>query len=157
MTKKKNQTQIHFRMDTKDVKELDRTAKRNGYSSRSELLTALALAASRGTKLAEQIYGKPIPESAKTLIDTHTLQISEEKLQKTLTDTIEEMLFPVIALRGADIAGDTAWKDIRSAVREKTGVWLTESEIKEAIEHFEHLNRPRLTDHRNTVLEGGDA
>ena len=46
------------------------------------------------------------------------------------------------------------WKDLRSRFREEHGMWLTESDIRVAIEEFASVHHGELTDYRNKTLEG---
>ncbi|MDO5846152.1 MAG: hypothetical protein Q4Q04_04415, partial [Methanocorpusculum sp.] len=128
---------------------LDRRIPRMGYASRSEFFTAVAYAA-----LGETQTGKTLTGTAAEWLKENTPRLTEDQIRHTLLTLIGETLTPVIAIRGVDIAFPATWKDIRHTMHEKTGIWTTESELKEAYHAFAILNRQKLTAYKNKQLEG---
>ncbi len=139
-----------------------------GYPSRSSFFTAAAYAAlgeentdagadadanADENANAETARGS-LPESVTAWLAKNTPALSEEEIQGRLMAVIDAMLMPVVALRGAALAADTAWEEIRREFHEQNGIWLTESEIRDAIEQYELLNRAKLEEHRNSTLNG---
>ena len=169
VSKKKNGLPYHFRLDPKIPGKLDTVITRMGYTSRGEYFNAVAqftvkefgneTANKDGEKNAANTKNgdakvPDLPSELKTWIENQKPPLTEDEIKKSLEETIRTMLFPVIALRGADISHETAWKNIRSIFHEEHGMWLTESDIREAIEEFASVHHGELTDYRNKTLEG---
>ena len=137
-------------MKTKLTEKLDKRIFRMGYPSRSKYFTDVAL-----VTIGEPEEGKTeLPKHVKEWIDKNKPPLSETEIKTHLEKSIYAMIFPVLALKGADIAHETAWKHIRTNFREEHGLWLTESDIRCAIEEFESVHHRELTDYRNKTLEG---
>ena len=168
MVKTKNRIHYHFRLDSKTAKKLDSLIARMGYPSRSSFFTAAAYAAlgeknadadadantnTNANANAEMTCGS-LPESVTAWLAKNAPALSEEEIRTRLSAVIDAMLMPVVALRGAALAADTAWEEIRREFHEQNGIWLTESEIRDAIEQYELLNRAKLEEHRNSTLNG---
>ncbi|MDO5847838.1 MAG: hypothetical protein Q4Q20_06075 [Methanocorpusculum sp.] len=155
-------------MDSKTAKKLDSLIARMGYPSRSSFFTAAAYAAlgekngdadanadaeTNADANAEMTRGS-LPESVTAWLSQNAPALSEKEIRAKLTAIIDTVLMPVVALRGAALAADTAWEEIRREFREQHGIWLTESEIRETIEQYELLNKAKLEEHRKRTLEG---
>ena len=150
MSKKTNWEQCYFRLKTKLPEKLDKRILRMGYSSRSKYFTDVAL-----VTIGEPEEGKSkLPKHVKEWIDKNKPPLTETEIKTHLEELIRNLLFPPLSLRGVDIAHETAWKDVRSRFREEHGMWLTESDIRTAIEEFASVHHAELTDYRNKVLEG---
>ena len=164
MGKKKNKIPYHFRLDSKTAKKLDSLIARMGYPSRSNFFTAAAYAAlgeenedadaNAGVDANAEMTCGSLPESVTAWLAKNAPALSEEEIRGRLMTVIDAMLMPVVALRGAALAADTAWEEIRREFHEQNGIWLTESEIRETIEQYELLNRAKLEEHRNSTLNG---
>ena len=153
-------------MDSKTAKKLDSLIARMGYPSRSSFFTAAAYAAlgeenadadadaNTNTNANAEMTCGSLPESVTAWLAKNAPALSEEKIRGRLMAVIDAMLMPVVALRGAALAADTAWEEIRREFHEQNGIWLTESEIRDAIEQYELLNRAKLEEHRNRTLNG---
>ena len=154
MDKKRKNPICHFRLEGKVNKKLNSAIARSGYKSKSDFISALVLAAVSGPDAAEKETGIEIPEGAKKWIAQNTPVLSEEEIRAKLAAMVDELLMPAVALRGAAVAFDAGWKTIRHEFHEQNGIWLTESEIRDAIEQYELLNRAKLEEHRNSTLNG---
>ena len=151
-------------MDSKTAKKLDSLIARIGYPSRSSFFTAAAYAAlgeenadvnaDAGVDANAELTRGSLPESVTAWLAKNSPALSEEEIRGRLMAVIDAMLMPVVALRGAALASDTAWEEIRREFHEQNGIWLTESEIRDAIEQYELLNRAKLEEHRNSTLNG---
>ena len=149
MKGKRKQVACHFKMETDTAQKLDTRIKRSGFASRTDFFTAVAEAAlGQASEALEQ--------SVRDWIDTQTPTETEEQIEAVIDQTIREYLFPVLAIHGADVAFESTWKDIRRIVHEKTGLWLTTSELKHAYTRFENLNRKELSDYKNEHLTGDE-
>ena len=152
--KKRKNPICHFRLEGKVNKKLNSAIARSGYRSKSDFISALVLAAVSGPDAAEKETGITIPENAKDWISQNTPALPEEEIRKRLLGMIDTMLMPVVALRGAAIAAESGWKELRLEFHEQNGIWLTESEIRDTIEQYELLSKAKLEEHRNRTLEG---
>lgn len=154
MSKKQNKQIFYFRLDVGLAEKLNRKILRLGYTSRAEFFTAVAYAAlARCERDAENPDTPSLPLSLKTWIGNTIPQISEEQILSDLQTIIRENLFPVIAMKGKDIAFTSTWKDIRDIYREQTGIWVTESDLKEAYTAFDAVNRTELIRYREEQME----
>ena len=167
MSKNTDKPMFYFRLDAGLIEKLDRRIHRLGYASRAEFFTAVSYAVLLGTSADETtnqtstIQGQPgisqhlptLPNSLKTWLGNTIPQISEEQILSDLQTIIRENLFPVIAMKGKDIAFTSTWKDIRDIYREQTGIWVTESDLKEAYTAFDAVNRTELIRYREEQME----
>ena len=150
MNKKKRKDAVcYFKMKQDTAQKLDQRIKRSGFASRTDFFTAVAEAA-----LGQA--SENLEQTVRDWIDTQLPKESEEQIEALLDSTIREYLFPVLAIHGADLAFDRTWKDLRRIIHEKTNLWLTTSELKQAYTRFEHLNRKELSDYKNEHLEGDE-
>ena len=154
MKKKRNKALLYFRLEPKLIRKLNSAIARSGYRSKSDFISALVLAAVSGPDAAEKETGITIPENAKDWISQNTPALPEEEIRKRLLGMIDTMLMPVVALRGAAIAAESGWKELRREFHEQNGIWLTESEIRDTIEQYELLSKAKLEEHRNSTLNG---
>ena len=169
VSKKKNGLPYHFRLDPKIPGKLDAVITRMGYTSRGDYFNAVAqftvkefgneTAIKDGEKNAAGINNgdakvPDLPPKLKTWINNQKPTVTEAGIKTRLEDMIQNLLFPVLSLKGVDITHESAWKDLRSRFREEHGMWLTESDIREAIEEFASVHHGELIDYRNKTLEG---
>ncbi|MBR1990417.1 MAG: hypothetical protein IJ987_08060 [Firmicutes bacterium] len=147
MKRNRKEVACHFKMEKETAQKLDTRIKRAGFASRTDFFTAVAerVLGSAGTALEE---------SVRDWIDTQTPALAEEQIEAVLEETIREYLLPVLAIHGAELAFERTWKDTRRIIHDRIGLWLTESEIKNAYSRFEHLHRKELNDYKNEHLEG---
>ena len=149
MRQKQKNVICHFRMRKDTAQKLDLRIKRSGFASRTDFFTAVAEAALGSA-------AKNLEDSVRDWIDTQLPTESEEQIESIIDSTIREYLLPVLAIHGADLAFDRTWKDLRRIIHDQTGLWLTESELKQAYTRFENLNRKELTDYKNEHLAGDE-
>lgn len=145
--KNRNGLMCSFRLKQDDVEKFDRRIRRAGFTSRSDFFTALVRIIINETE--EQ---NPLA-SAKAWACEQMPDVSEETIERAIEDAIKQHLFAVIAINGADVAYERTWKDLRSIVREKTGVWTTASELRCAYTRFEDKHRRELYDYNQTLSE----
>ena len=156
MSKKYNTQIFYFRLDVGLAEKLNRKIQHLGYTSRAEFFTAVAYAVLFGCERKAELpdtQTTSLPPPLKTWVEKNIPKISEEQIQRDLQTIIRENLFAVIAMKGVDIAYQNTWKDIRSIYREQTGIWVTESDLREAYTAFDAVNRPELTRYREEQLE----
>ena len=148
---KQNQKHVvcHFRMKRDTAQKLDLRIKRSGFASRTDFFTAVAEAALGSA-------AQNLEQSVRDWIDSQTPKQTEEEIESVIEQTIREYLLPVLAIHGADLAFERTWKDIRRIIHEKTNLWLTETELKNAYQRFENINRKELNDYKNEHLEGDE-
>ena len=146
---KRKDTICYFKMKQDTAQKLDLRIKRSGFASRTDFFTAVA-------EKTLGSAGEALEKSVRDWIDTQTPTETEEQIEAVIDQTIREYLFPVLAIHGADVAFESTWKDIRRIVHEKTGLWLTTSELKQAYTRFENLNRKELSDYKNEHLTGDE-
>ena len=148
---KQNQKHVvcHFRMKKDTAQKLDLRIKRSGFASRTDFFTAVAEAALGSA-------AQNLEQSVRDWIDSQTPKQTEEEIESVIEQTIREYLLPVLAIHGADLAFERTWKDLRRIIREKTNLWLTETELKNAYQRFENINRKELNDYKNEHLEGDE-
>ena len=139
----------HFRMKKDTAQKLDLRIKRSGFASRTDFFTAVAEAALGSA-------AQNLEQSVRDWIDSQTPKQTEEEIESVIEQTIREYLLPVLAIHGADLAFERTWKDLRRIIREKTNLWLTETELKNAYQRFENINRKELNDYKNEHLEGDE-
>ena len=139
----------HFRMKRDTAQKLDTRIRRAGFASRTDFFTAVAHAA-----LGEA--AENLEASVRDWIDSQTPAQTEEQIEAVIEDTIRDYLLPVLAIHGADLAHERTWKDTRRIIHDRIGLWLTETELKQAYTRFEHLNRKELTDYKNENLQGDE-
>ncbi|MBR4117977.1 MAG: hypothetical protein IKK56_03720, partial [Methanocorpusculum sp.] len=111
------------------------------------------------TAVAEAALGSAaqnLEQSIRDWIDSQTPKQTEEEIESVIEQTIREYLLPVLAIHGADLAFERTWKDIRRIIHEKTNLWLTETELKNAYQRFENIHRKELNDYKNEHLEGDE-
>ena len=149
MSRKENRDLCHFRLEPTLAERLEISVRRRGFPSRSKYFTAVAK-----VTVGEDEGEIPLPPKVKEWIDKNKPPLTETEIKTHLEELIRNLLFPPLSLRGVDIAHETAWKDVRSRFREEHGMWLTESDIRTAIEEFASVHHGELTDYRNKVLEG---
>ena len=169
MSKKKNGRPYYFRLYPITPEKLDTVITRMGYASRTEYFNAVAqftvkefgneTAHKDGEKNAANANNgdakvPDLPPKLKTWIENQKPALTESGIKTRLEEQIRNLLFPVLAVKGVDITHETAWKDVRSRFREEHGMWLTESDIRTALEEFASVHHGELTDYRNKVLEG---
>ena len=147
--KKANKTVSYIRINDTLAQKLDRRIKRMGYTSRSEFFTAVAYTALGKTN---QETTKDLPKTTRDWIDTNLPKQTEDEIQKTIHDLIAENLTAAIAMKGIDIAFENTWEDIRELCKEQTGIWTTESELREAYETFAAIHKTELTRYRENQL-----
>ena len=149
MKGKRKQVACHFKMEKDTAQKLDLRIKRSGFASRTDFFTAVAEAAlgSAAQNLEQSVWD---------WIDSQTPKQTEEEIESVIEQTIREYLLPVLAIHGADLAFERTWKDIRRIIHEKTNLWLTETELKNAYQRFENINRKELNDYKNEHLEGDE-
>ena len=173
MSKKSDKSLFYFRFDAELIEPFDRRIQRLGYTSRTDFFTAVAYAVLLGIDAFEtsdlsdisangkcpassNVPDAPTPSppfSLKTWLGNTIPQISEEQILSDLQTIIRENLFPVIAMKGKDIAFTSTWKDVRAIYREQTGIWVTESDLKEAYTAFDAVNRTELIRYREEQME----
>ena len=171
VSKKSDKSLFYFRFDAELIEPFDRRIQRLGYTSRTDFFTAVAYAVLLGIDAFEtsdlsdiSANGKystsdknpdtpSLPLSLKTWLGNTIPQISEEQILSDLQTIIRENLVPVIAMKGKDIAFASTWKDIRAIYREQTGIWVTESDLREAYTAFDAVNRTELTRYREEQME----
>ena len=159
----------HFRLHPITPGKLDAVITRMGYASRGEYFNAVAqftvkefgneTANKDGEKNAANANNgdakvPDLPPKLKTWIENQKPTLTESGIKTRLEDMIKNLLFPVLSLRGVDITHESAWKDIRSRFHEENDMWLTESDIRTALEEFASVHHGELTDYRNKTLEG---
>ena len=146
---KRKDTICYFKMKRDTAQKLDLRIKRSGFASRTDFFTAVAEAALGSA-------AQNLEQSVRDWIDTQLPEESEEQIESVIEQTIREYLLPVLAIHGADLAFERTWKDIRRIIREKTNLWLTETELKNAYQRFENIHRKELNDYKNEHLEGDE-
>ena len=149
MKGKRKQVACHFKMEKDTAQKLDLRIKRSGFASRTDFFTAVAEAALGSA-------AQNLEQSVRDWIDSQTPKQTEEEIEAVIEQTIREYLLPVLAIHGADLAFERTWKDIRRIIREKTNLWLTETELKNAYQRFENIPRKELNDYKNEHLEGDE-
>ena len=150
MQKKKRKDAVcYFKMKQDTAQKLDLRIKRSGFASRTDFFTAVA-------EKTLGSAGENLEQSVRDWIDTQTPTETEEQIEAVIDQTIREYLFPVLAIHGADIAFERTWKDIRRIVHDRINLWLTTSELKQAYNRFENLNRKELSDYKNEHLTGDE-
>ena len=149
MKGKRKQVACHFKMEKDTAQKLDLRIKRSGFASRTDFFTAVAEAALGSA-------AQNLEQSVRDWIDSQTPKQTEEEIESIIEQTIREYLLPILAIRGADLAFERTWKDLRRIIREKTNLWLTETELKNAYQRFENINRKELNDYKNEHLEGDE-
>lgn len=149
MKGKRKQVACHFKMEKDTAQKLDLRIKRSGFASRTDFFTAVAEAALGSA-------AQNLEQSVRDWIDSQTPKQTEEEIESIIEQTIREYLLPVLAIHGADLAFERTWKDLRRIIREKTNLWLTETELKNAYQRFENINRKELNDYKNEHLEGDE-
>ena len=149
MKGKRKQVACHFKMEKDTAQKLDLRIKRSGFASRTDFFTAVAEAALGSAS-------QNLEQSVRDWIDSQTPKQTEEEIEAVIEQTIREYLLPVLAIHGADLAFERTWKDLRRIIREKTNLWLTETELKNAYQRFENINRKELNDYKNEHLEGDE-
>jgi hypothetical protein len=147
--KKQKDTVCYFKMKQDTAQKLDLRIKRSGFASRTDFFTAVAEAALGSA-------AQNLEQSVRDWIDSQTPKQTEEEIESIIEQTIREYLLPVLAIHGADLAFERTWKDLRRIIREKTNLWLTETELKNAYQRFENINRKELNDYKNEHLEGDE-
>ena len=146
---KRKDTICYFKMKRDTAQKLDLRIKRSGFASRTDFFTAVAEAALGSA-------AQNLEQSVRDWIDSQTPKQTEEEIESIIEQTIREYLLPVLAIHGADLAFDRTWKDLRRIIHEKTNLWLTETELKNAYQRFENINRKELNDYKNEHLEGDE-
>ena len=146
---KRKDTICYFKMKRDTAQKLDLRIKRSGFASRTDFFTAVAEAALGSA-------AQNLEQSVRDWIDSQTPKQTEEEIEAVIEQTIREYLLPVLAIHGADLAFERTWKDLRRIIREKTNLWLTETELKNAYQRFENINRKELNDYKNEHLEGDE-
>ena len=146
---KRKDTICYFKMKRDTAQKLDLRIKRSGFASRTDFFTAVAEAALGSA-------AQNLEQSVRDWIDSQTPKQTEEEIESVIEQTIREYLLPVLAIHGADLAFERTWKDLRRIIREKTNLWLTETELKNAYQRFENINRKELNDYKNEHLEGDE-
>ena len=149
MKGKRKQVACHFKMEKDTAQKLDLRIKRSGFASRTDFFTAVAEAALGSA-------AQNLEQSVRDWIDSQTPKQTEEEIESVIEQTIREYLLPVLAIHGADLAFERTWKDLRRIIHEKTNLWLTETELKNAYQRFENINRKELNDYKNEHLEGDE-
>ena len=146
---KRKDTVCYFKMKQDTAQKLDLRIKRSGFASRTDFFTAVAEAALGSA-------AQNLEQSVRDWIDSQTPKQTEEEIEAVIEQTIREYLLPILAIHGADLAFERTWKDIRRIIHEKTNLWLTETELKNAYQRFENINRKELNDYKNEHLEGDE-
>ena len=149
MKGKRKQVACHFKMEKDTAQKLDQRIKRSGFASRTDFFTAVAEAALGSA-------AQNLEQSVRDWIDSQTPKQTEEQIESVIEQTIREYLLPILAIHGADLAFERTWKDIRRIIHEKTNLWLTETELKNAYQRFENIHRKELNDYKNEHLEGDE-
>lgn len=150
----------YFRLDAKLAHKLDRRIQRAGFTSRTEFFTAVAYVALYDVKPKKETKNEEINKSIEKLPKTVTSwiqdtlpRISEEEILLELHAVIEEMLYPVLAMKGVDVAYENTWEDVRFAFHERKGIWVTESDIQEAYTSFAAVHRAEFAKYREKQLQ----
>ena len=146
---KRKDTICYFKMKRDTAQKLDLRIKRSGFASRTDFFTAVAEAALGSAS-------QNLEQSVRDWIDSQTPKQTEEEIESVIEQTIREYLLPVLAIHGADLAFERTWKDLRRIIHEKTNLWLTETELKNAYQRFENIHRKELNDYKNEHLEGDE-
>ena len=145
---------FYFRLDADLAEKLDKRIRRLGYTSRTEFFTAAAYAVLYGFKAKEEDAdgGTNLPESVKEWLAEQIPNQSEEEISRGLMQLIAENLTAAIAMKGVESAYENTWKDIREMYHEQTGIWVTESDLKEAYTAFSAVHKAQLTRYREEQL-----
>ena len=149
MKKKEKGAVCYFRLKPKLLKKFETSIRRRGFPSRSSYFNAVVR-----VTVGEDEGEIPLPPKVKEWIDKNKPPLTEDEIKRHLEELIRNLLFPVLSLKGVEITHESAWKDLRSRFREEHGMWLTESDIREAIEEFASVHHGELIDYRNKTLEG---
>ncbi len=144
---------FYFRLEADLAEKLDKRIRRIGYASRTEFFTAAAYAVLYGFKAEEEEEeGTNLPESVNEWLAEQIPKQSEEEIFRGLMQLIAENLTAAIAMKGVEAAYENTWKDIRDMYHEQTGIWVTESDLKEAYTAFSAVHRAQLTRYREEQL-----
>ena len=146
----KNKRECYFKMELDLLEELDKIIPRLGYASRSELFTAFAyciIDKAAGDKddltftVAKELTGSGGRKN-----------LTRNQIYRKLRSLIDEMVKPVIAMKGRKTACESALDEIRFEFHERFGIWLTDDDIREGFYQYELMNKPALRDYQETRL-----
>ena len=146
MSKKEKGVQCFFRFPEELIEDFDSCILRLGYKCRAEIFTAFAI-----NLLEREIENKEelTPKIAAKLRgnQTNKLHLSETQIKRKLREIIGQMLMPVIAHKGLDIAFDVGCSDVRESFFDKYGLLLTDNEIHEGFCQYDLLNKSMLREY----------
>ena len=146
----KNTRECYFRMDVELLDELDAVFPRLGYASRSELFSAFAYC------IIDKAAGEKDDLTftvAKELTGLgERKMLTRNQIYRKLRSLIDEMVKPVIAMKGRKTACESALDEIRFEFHERFGIWLTDDDIREGFYQYELMNKPALRDYQETRL-----
>ena len=117
-----NRQICHANITDDEMQLVGRIAEKLGYSSRTELVTAL---------LRSLIHAKPFRKETEDLNSILTLETELETLQQTFLDILDEYAFPVIAMHGPDYAYRALADDLKAWMYQKCRAVPQDADLKE--------------------------
>ena len=117
-----NRLRLHTTITDDEMQLVGRIAEKLGYSSRTELVTAL---------LRSLIHAKPFRKETEDLNSILTLETELETLQQTFLDILDEYAFPVIAMHGPDYAYRALADDLKAWMYQKCRAVPQDADLKE--------------------------
>ena len=116
-----NRLRLHTTITGEEMQLVDRTAEKLGYTSRTELVTAL---------LRSLIYAKPFRKETKDLNSILTLETELDALQENFLAVLDEYAFPVIAMHGPDYAYQALADDLKVWMYQRCRAVPQDSDMK---------------------------
>ena len=146
MAKNENRVQFYVRCPIPNVEAFDKCLLRLGYKSRAEIIHAFIYAL---LEMETERQNELVFTVAKNLRgnQTNKLHLSETQIKRKLREIIGQMLMPVIAHKGLDIAFDVGCSDVRESFFDKYGLLLTDNEIHEGFCQYDLLNKSMLREY----------
>ena len=134
-----NRMRLHATLTDDELIIIDRIAEKLGYTSRTELVTAL---------LRFLIYAKPFRKDTENVNSITTLETELDTLRDAFFDVRDEYAFPVIAMHGADHACRALANDLKTWMYMKCKAVPQEADMKEWIKIYAAIKKGDIIRYR---------
>ena len=122
-----------------EMKIADRIAEKLGYTSRTEILTALVQAL---------IYAEPFRKETRELNSILTAETELSAIRDAFFEILEEYAFPVVAMHGPDYACRVLADDLKAWMYQKCHAVPQDTEMKEWVRLYYSLKKGDIIRYR---------
>ena len=132
-----------------EYQQLDELIRHQGFTTRTAYLTAVARVTLYGWQTKYHLPSGELDPVTAAWITWHKSRVTaEDQLRQTYFDILNDLAFPVIAARGAQLAFHLLRDEIETAMAERTGIVPSFDCMKTWTQVYETIHAEELGRHR---------